>query len=388
MESKPLTGGLIGYSWNAPPWARKAGYPMKSEALGTDYGDAKRRCDDLLNVQLDAFRQREEAPVALHDNFGTFDWMAALAKSSPKWPRKAATRKSYDASLRLVSSYGLKDGRTFGHLALKSITPDAADRLYDKLKVRADGRDRIRTAVLTMRVCQRAWNIARRAKPEIVPLANPFEKMGLTYRASPTRPVTYDELMRFVEAADAAGEPSIGTAAMIAFFWLQRQEDIVRRLTWGHYRPSDAPTKVRIFHAKAGELVEIPLYDEDGTVLWPEIMTRLDTAPRRGTLIITREQPDRRHKMHLPWKLDYFRHRVAAIRSAAGIDAAAKFMGFRHGGNVEGADAGLTDAQLRALSGHRTPSALLRYAQPTEKQRVDGARKRLAARTKRGDLSE
>ena len=104
-------------------------------------------------------------------------------------------------------------------------------------------------------------------------------------------------------------------------------------LTWGHYRPSDAPTKVRIFHAKTGELVEIPLYDEDGTVLWPEIMTRLDTAPRRGTLIIAREQPDRRHKMHLPWKLDYFRHRVAAIRSAAGIDAAAKFMGFRHGGN-------------------------------------------------------
>ena len=26
---KPLTGGAIGYYWYAPPWARKAGYPIK-----------------------------------------------------------------------------------------------------------------------------------------------------------------------------------------------------------------------------------------------------------------------------------------------------------------------------------------------------------------------
>jgi hypothetical protein len=63
-------------------------------------------------------------------------------------------------------------------------------------------------------------------------------------------------------------------------------------------------------------------------------------------------------------------------------------MGLRHGGNVEGAEAGLTDAQLRALSGHRTTAALLRYAQATEKQRVAGARKRREARTKGDELSK
>ena len=63
-------------------------------------------------------------------------------------------------------------------------------------------------------------------------------------------------------------------------------------------------------------------------------------------------------------------------------------MGLRHGGNVEGADAGLTDAQLRALSGHLTTAALLRYAQTSKEQRRVGARKRLEARTKRGNLSE
>jgi hypothetical protein len=63
-------------------------------------------------------------------------------------------------------------------------------------------------------------------------------------------------------------------------------------------------------------------------------------------------------------------------------------MGLRHGGNIEGAEAGLTDAQLRALSGHKTTAALLRYAQVTEDQRRVAARKRLDARTKRGNLSE
>ena len=46
-------------------------------------------------------------------------------------------------------------------------------------------------------------------------------KLGLSYKSKPTRPVTYAEMMRLVAAADEAGEASIGTAAMIAFFWLQ-----------------------------------------------------------------------------------------------------------------------------------------------------------------------
>lgn len=389
MAPRRLKSGVTAYYWVPPTWAVKAGCKMRSEALGTDYAEAKRRCDELLNPHFDAWRTRDERPS--RDNnatAGTFDWMAAVAKSSPKWPKRPATAKSYDASLRLVSEYVLKDGRKFGSLTLKSITPDAADRLYEKLKQKADGSPRTRTAILAMRVCQRAWGLAKRAKPEHVPLANPFEKMGLAYTAKPTRPVSYEELSRFVATADVVGEASVGTAAMIAFFWLQRQEDIVSRLSWGHYRPADAPDKVRIFHHKTGALVDIPLYDADGTVLWPDIMARLDAAPSVGALIITRDRPDRRRKVYLPWRIDHFRHRVAAIRAAAGIDADVKFMGLRHGGNVEGADAELTDAQLRALSGHKTTAALLRYAQSTEKQRQAGARKRLDARTKKDGLSK
>jgi len=198
----------------------------------------------------------------------------------------------------------------------------------------------------------------------------------------------HDELLRFVKAADEAGESSLGTAAMIAYYWLQREEDIIGRLSWGDYRPDNAPDVARIFHHKTRKRVDIPLYDEDGTLLWPELMARLDAAPRYGTLIVTRDRPDRRRKTYLPWKQDYFRHHVAAIRAAAGIDFSAKFMGLRHGGSTEGGDADLTDAQLRALSGHKTAAMTALYTKATMRQRRSGARKRLEARTKGGDLSK
>jgi hypothetical protein len=250
-------------------------------------------------------------------------------------------------------------------------------------------RERTRTAVLSMVCCRTAWNWARRAEPDLIPAANPFAGVDMKYEAAPTRPVTHDELLRFVKAADDAGDASIGTAAMIAFYWLQRETDIISRLSWvQHYRPADNPRVAKIYHHKTRKLVEMPLYDEDGTTLWPELMQRLDTATRRGTLIVMRDQLDRLRKVHLPWKEDYFRHRVAEIRATAGIDAAAKFMGLRHGGNTEGAHADLTDAQLRALSGHKTAAMTVLYAKQTLKQQREGARKRLAVRTKAGNLSE
>jgi integrase len=63
-------------------------------------------------------------------------------------------------------------------------------------------------------------------------------------------------------------------------------------------------------------------------------------------------------------------------------------MGLRHGGNTEGGDADLTDAQLRALSGHKTANMTQLYTKRTLQQRREGARKRRDARTKKGHLSE
>lgn len=351
---------------------------------------AKSRCDELLNPQFDAWRKREEiTPSSDRATPGTFDWTVTVFKSSPQYQKLLPkTRKDYDSALRLVSEYKLKNGRSFGTLEIQSITPGAADRLFEQLKKRSGGGQRVRTAILCVTVCKRAWNVARRSKPTLVPSLNPFHKMELEYHPKPTRAVTHAELLRFVKAADEEGESSIGTAAMIAYYWLQREEDILKRLTWSHYRAAGDPGIARIFHHKTGELVDMPLHDEDGTALWPELMERLDAAPKYGTLIVTRDRLDRRRKVHLPWKQDYFRHRVAEIRKAAGIDFDVKFMGLRHGGNTESGNADLTDAQIRALSGHKTSAMTALYTKATMRQRRAAARKRLQERTKEGNLSK
>jgi integrase len=388
MVARRLKSGATGFYWVPPSWAKRNGFTLSVEALGIDYGNAKKRCDDLLNPHLDAWRRNEEiAPTSNYAVSGSFDWMISIYKSSPlfqKLPEK--TRKSYDAVLRLASQHKLKDGRNFGSLPLRSITPGAADRLFAKLKENPAGGERVHTALLSVTVCKRAWNVARRDKPKLVPWENPFVKMEISYEPKPTRPATLGELERFVQAADEAGEGSLGTAAMIAYYWLQREKDIIGRLSWSHYRPVDAPGVALVFHHKTRTLVEMPLYDEDGTALWPELMQRLDAASRYGTLIVTRDSRDRRRRICLPWEEDYFRHRVAAIREAAGIDFEVKFMGLRHGGSTESGDADLTDAQIRALSGHKTSAMTALYTKRTLRQRQLGARKRLEARTKGGNL--
>jgi hypothetical protein len=79
---------------------------------------------------------------------------------------------------------------------------------------------------------------------------------------------------------------------------------------------------------------------------------------------------------------------VRRIYQAAGLPEDITFTSFRHGGHTDGANSGLTDAQMRALGAHKTTAALLRYSKETEEQRRDGARKRLNKRTERGNLSE
>jgi hypothetical protein len=85
---------------------------VTSEALGTDYGVAKKRCDEVLNPHYKAWLTKgEEGENRLE--VGSFDWLVSVYKASPKYTNlPAETRSSYDRALRLVSEYRLKDTST------------------------------------------------------------------------------------------------------------------------------------------------------------------------------------------------------------------------------------------------------------------------------------
>lgn len=412
VRRKWLSGSRAwAYFFEPPTWARKSGCPVSAEALGTDYRDAVIRVETTL---LPAFRSWQTAGasdlVPAGNAPGSFDWMAAEFRASPKYadltPRG---RRDHDYMLKAVSDYRLKDGRRFGSVMLKKINEGVVDLLYDKLRVVVDElpggnkvqRERLTTANHMMASCQRAWNVVRRLHPERVPVANPFANMERKHSKRTTPAASYEDLQRFVAACDGTGYPSIGTAALIAWHWCLREEHIlgqcrdgvIRAFPWSDYRPSDDRNSVVLRHWKTGEVVVMPLVEEGGAPLFPDLVARLDAAPRRGAFVIMRDTPDRRSGVHLPWvtptgDLTYFRRLVREVMDTAGLPRSLMFASFRHGGVTESADADLTDRQMRALSGHRTADILDIYAKKTRTQRQVAAAKRRDFRTKQAQLSE
>src|SRR5205809_7752365 len=104
-----------------------------------------------------------------------------------------------------------------------------------------------------MKSCRRAWNVAARRNPGKLPLVNPFAKMGLRSSDRETPTATYAELQTFRAKAIEMGLPSLATAALIGWEWLQREEDIFCTFDVKHYRPKERPNTVRVVHDKTHE---------------------------------------------------------------------------------------------------------------------------------------
>ena len=225
-----------------------------------------------------------------------------------------------------------------------------------------------------------------------MPEVNPFKGVDIDYEPKHNRAATLAELMQFVRAADEDGTLSIGTAALLAFYWLVREEDIFTRVAWSDYRLGEQPNHVLVWHHKNRKSAKIPLplLDVDGTELWPEMTARLDIMTRTGTLIVMRDNPDPRKKVHLPWMtggrnpMRWVQAEVRRICRATGLPDDITFTSFRHGGHTDGADAGLTYAQMRALGAHKSTAALLRYAKETDAQRKTRQERDLTRERKEG----
>ncbi len=400
VERKPLKAGW-GHFFNVPTWARKAGCPIKNEALGGDYDAAVARAENVLLPAFDSWRSGEASdaaasPVAAP---GTLDWVFAEYRADRRFTRlDARTKRNHEVGFGLVGGYVLKDGRRLGGVRLALVTTAITDTIYEKLlvvtKKDADGnmveRERRTTVNHAMKTCRRAWNVAARRNPGKLPLVNPFSKMGLRSSDRETPTATYTELHTFRAKAVELGFPSLATAALVAWEWLQREEDIFGTFDVMHYRPKARPNTVRVVHEKTREENWVPLVDATGVPLYPELMAELDALKRDriGGLMLRRDWGER-----IPWPsesgdLSLMRHKIKEIIRAAGLRDALSFTSFRHGGFTEAADSDLTDAEIRAQGRHKSAKMLPRYAKRTMKQVEAGAKKRRASRTDGVRLSE
>jgi hypothetical protein len=402
VERKPLKGGGWGYFFHVPSWARKTGCPLENEPLGTDYQVAVARAETVLLPAFDAWRTGEasEAPTLAVAAVGTLDWMFAEYRTDRRYTKlDGKTKRNHENGFKLVGGHALKDGRHLGHVRLTTITTAVTDALYEKLLIVTDKEgnaigERRTTVNHAMKSCRRAWNIVARRHPGKLPLVNPFAQMGLRSSDRETPTATFEELQIFRTKAVEMKLPSLATAGLIGWEWLQRETDIFATFDVAHYRPKEHPSMVRVIDEKTRAESWIPLFDEAGAPLYPELMQELDAIKREriGGLMLRRDWGDRG-----PWPtwpkpdMPDFTHlsrKVKEVIRAAGLRYELSFTSFRHGGLTETGDAELTDREILAQSRHTTVKLLPKYVKRTTKQIETGTKKRRAVRTKTDQMSE
>lgn len=407
---KWLKTGEWSYYFEPPTWARhpseaRGPCPVGAEELGTDYAQAVRRAEEVLLPGLDAWRIGMRVdPLKGAAPFGTLDWLFCVYRSTDKFRKlDRKTRKLHQQGFDLVGNYRLKDGRRLGTVRVATIDTGVIDPLFEKLLcvpvVDDDGkpvldkrgapvmRERRTMTNHAMKSCRRAWNVAWRLHPKDVPMLNPFSKMGLVESKGEVAKATYAETLQAIAGADAQAMPSLGTAFLLSYEWLQREEHIFLHFQLDHYRPKNRPNDVLVVHPKNGESVWVPLFN-NGVALFPELTARMDAMKRDrvGTgLFFIRDWPDPIAKVPVPWAtekggLDFVMKKTKKIIRTAGLRDELSFASFRHGGLTEAGDADLTDTQIRALSRQKSSKVLPRYIKRTRRQIVAGTVKRRALR--------
>ena len=402
VQRKPLKGGGWGYFFNISTKARKAGCPMHNEALGTDYAAAVARAETVLLPAFDAWRTggASEAPTLGVAAVGTLDWMFAEYRTDRRYTKlDGKTKRNHENGFKLVGGHALKDSRRLGQVRVTTITTAVTDALYEKLLIVTDKEGNVigerRTTVNhAMKTCRRAWNVVARRHPGKLPTVNPFATMGLRSSDRETPTATFAELQAFRAKAVEMGLPSLATAALIGWEWLQREVDIFATFSVLHYRPKEHQHMVRVVDEKTKNESWIPLVDDNGVALYPELMAELDAIKREriGGLMLCRDWGERG-----PWPtwpkpdqpdFTHLSRKVKEVIRAAGLRDELSFTSFRHGGLTETGDAELTDREILAQSRHTTVKVLPKYVKRTTAQIVTGTRKRRASRTKSDQSSE
>jgi hypothetical protein len=399
---RPLKSGEWGYFFNISTKARKAGCPLRNEALGTDYAAAVARAETILKV-YDAWHKGDvsaDSKTLTVAAFGTLDWLFGEYRSDRRFTKlDAGSRRNHENGFKLVGGYKLKDGRLLGSVRVSAITTAETDAIYEKLLVVTDAEgavigERRTTVNHAMKSCRRAWNVVARKHPGKLPTINPFAQMGLRSSDRETPAATFEELKTFRTKAVEMDLSSLATAALLSWELLQRVEDVFATFVVDHYRPKSHPNMIRVIDEKTRSESWVPLFNDAGVALYPELMAELDAIKREriGGLMFCRDWGDRG-----PWPtwprpddpdLTHMTRKVKEVIRAAGLRDELTFASFRHGGFTETGDAELTDREIMAQGRKATVKTLPRYVKRTTNQIVSGTMKRRALRTKEAPGTE
>ena len=310
------------YYWRPSATIVRLGY--KVVALGADLVAAIARAEQL-NAEVEERRSgAERGPppgsiAALLVAYEREEHFASLA---------ANTRKQYLSIMREIA-------RNAGDLQVVGISRRDMKALYRSLVPRG-----VATAAAHMRF----WRVLLGyAVDEGLRPDNPATKMRVTAGKARTQTWAPDEIRAFCHAAEAAGQPSVALAVLLAYETAQRVSDVLR----ASWRDLDGTT-LQVVQKKTGARVAVPLS--------AELLAMLEAGGRRGLTLVARE--DGR-----PWQDVTFRAAFNRVRAAAGLRHL-RFHDLRRTALTEAGSGGATIMELRALGGHADVASLQRYVVP------------------------
>jgi hypothetical protein len=391
--TKRLKSGAVGYYFNVPKIYLKLGCPKLNAPLGTDYvvacgEDGKGGQAAKFNGLFDEWDQaRRGLPVSSEaaPSIGSVDWLFREYKQSKAYIEKVGKRshRSYEWSMRAVCNTLNKRGVRIGNLPIKSISPRAADKLYDLFIATPKG-ERLRRGEKLTTLCRKAWRVVHRLYPDefAKDVPNPWPGVTMKTRVKLTKSAVSRELVyKFARGCIEHGEPGCGAAAVICYEWLQRPENVIAgHIKWVGYRPGGKPT-IQIEHHKTGAVIEHPLEErlEDGTVVkfYEDAEEIISHLTRLGTPMILREVTEGKSKTY---SFSGMQKIVQRMRKEIGLPVEFTLDACRHGGMTELEEAELTEGQGRALSAHRTKESYAGYAKRTAPRMLSATRKRHAHR--------
>jgi len=351
VQRRTRSDGTVVWSFNPPAYVREA---ITDHEIAYLQFESRQDAEDHAKMVSQMYQEvRRQEKSSLHIASGTvISLVASYKRTNAYISLSANTKRSYNQMLNGVFDIRLgKSSKTIGQMNAKHITPMIAEQIYTHLK------DNIseHRANHSIKVLARVWGIAI---TKLLVRSNPFRNMGL--RTLPSRTVLWEpeQVLHFIDHADSRGCWGIGTMALLCWDLCQRPGDM-RQLTWGNYIDGafdfvQEKTKVRMTIPASPRLVE----RLRGHLEAPDVI-----ICRASTKTVGMDR-------HAAYKL------CARIRKSAGLPDELRMSDLRRTGATEMAEAGCTEDELRATTGHRSRDVLASYVRPTRKLAAGGINKR------------
>ncbi|WP_428247270.1 tyrosine-type recombinase/integrase [Ferrovibrio sp.] len=350
LVSRRNSDGSLRYYWSPSATLKAAGFAVVR--LPASLPEAIAAAEEW-NAKADDYYQGTPAPAAAKP--GSIAALISLFLQSDEFKAlKPRSRADHEYYLGKLEAYA-------GEQPFQLIGRKAAKEWLRKVKAKSG-------PAMAYHCYSSARRLFSYAADEEWRKDNPFA--GLKIPAPKERDVVWtpEEYEAFRVAAVAAGRRSMALAATIAFNLAQREQDVLA-MKWPAYDGS----RIRFDQLKTAKPIDVRCLPDLKAWLDETLAALADENVRPLHILID-------DKTGRPWNTNSFQHYFPEIRKAAGLRSELQFNDFRRSGATRLGDAGCTDDEIRAITGHKTRNVVSRYVRPTTTQ-ADNAMDKVASLT-------